>query len=152
MLKYLLVLVFVAVSALAQAEVFMCKKPDGSTEFSDTPCKAGNASAVVPDRDSLTRQQQEAAQQRLREQTKDATEAAQRSAERADQARRENAVAEKNAPEASDADSDDAVYGCNDGRRFDSNCADHIDHPAAVRLNDGVPDKRPVARPRPTPR
>lgn len=48
----------------ANAQVFKCKGADGKTQFSDTPCKSGNSSEVVPDRAPVTKQQQYEAQQR----------------------------------------------------------------------------------------
>lgn len=145
MLKQALFLVFVLTSAGAQAEVFMCKKPGGETEFSDTPCKAGSSSEVVPDRDHLTQQQQEAAQQNLQQQTREANDAAaQRSAAQANQQPRVNGVVEQAPPPP------EQVYeggGCYDDGRRNTNCAiDPYRRP--------VPDRKPVpgARPRPVPR
>jgi len=136
MLKQVLLLVFMVVSAGAQAEVFMCKKPGGETEFSDTPCKAGSSSEVVPDRDHLTQQQQDAAQQNLQQQTREANDvAAQRSAAQASQQSRGNGVAEQTPPPP------EQVYeggGCYDDGRRNTNCA-------------GDPYRRPVPGPRPRP-
>ena len=141
MYKHLLFLVFLVATAGAQAEVFMCKKPSGETEFSDTPCKAGSSSEVVPDREHLTPQQQDEAQRKLQEQRIEANDAAvQRSAAQANQ----QPVAEPAPSQPAD------VYeggGCYDAGRRDSNCAvDPYRRP--------VPDRTPGAgvRPRPAPR
>lgn len=145
MFKQILFLVFVVVSAGAQAEVFMCKKPTGETEFSDTPCKAGSSSEVVPDRDHLTPQQQDAAQQKLQQQRREANDAAaQRSAAQSSQQPRGNGVVEQTSPPP------EQVYeggGCYDEGRRNTNCAgDPYRRP--------VPDRTPVpgVRPRPAPR
>ena len=139
--KHLLFLVFLVASATAQAEVFMCKKPTGETEFSDTPCKAGSSSEVVPDRDHLTPQQQNAAQRKLQEQRKEANDAAaQRSAAQAIQ----QPVAE---PAPSPPAEVDEGGGCYDGGRRGSNCAGEP-------YRRPIPDRTPGsgARPRPAPR
>ena len=140
MLKHLLFLVFVVASTGVQAEIFMCKKPSGETEFSDTPCMSGNRSEVVPDREHLTQQQQEAAQQKLQQQSREANDAA----ARAIQQSQENGVAEQAPPPA------EVVYeggSCYDGGRRNTNCAGDP-------YRRTVPDRTPdfVGRPRPTPR
>ena len=139
MLKHLLFLLLVVASAGAQAEVFKCKKPNGETEFSDTPCKAGSSSQVVPDRDPLTPQQKDDAQQRLQQQSKEANElAAQPYTASVNQQRRENEVAEQTDPVPDDSVDDGAIYNCyGDGRR-DTNCA--------RRMNDAAPYRRPGLR------
>jgi hypothetical protein len=48
----------------AGAEVFKCRGSDGKLQFSDTHCQAGSASQVMPDRQPLTSQQHQEAQQR----------------------------------------------------------------------------------------
>lgn len=60
----LIFLLLIAAIGTANAQVFKCKGADGKTQFSDTPCKAGNNSEVVPDRAPVTKQQQYEAQQR----------------------------------------------------------------------------------------
>ena len=67
MSKYLFVLVFVAVSANASAQLYKCKGADGKVQFSDTACKAGSASELVPDRAPITPQQRYEAQQRAQQ-------------------------------------------------------------------------------------
>ena len=63
--KYsLFLLLLMAAIGNVNAQVFKCKGADGKTQFSDTPCKAGNNSEVVPDRAPVTKQQQYDAQQR----------------------------------------------------------------------------------------
>ena len=64
MLKYLFLLVVAVAATNVNAQVFKCKGADGKIQFTDTPCKAGNSSEVVPDRAPVTRQQQYEAQQR----------------------------------------------------------------------------------------
>ena len=55
----------VAMLALnASAEVFKCKGSDGKLQFSDTPCKVGSVSEIIPDRSPVTQQQRQEAQQR----------------------------------------------------------------------------------------
>ena len=67
-------LAVVLFSALnANAEVFKCQGVDGKKQFSDTPCKAGDASEVVPDRAPVTEQQRHEAQQRARQMQDKAT-------------------------------------------------------------------------------
>ena len=151
MFKPLLFLLLLVASVGAQAEVFMCKKPSGETEFSDTPCKAGSSSEVVPDRDHLTKQQQDAAQQELQQQRKAANDAAaQRSAAQANQQPRGSGVAEQTPPPPDD------VYqggGCYDEGRRNTNCAgDPYRRPIPDRPSD--PGVRPGSggRPRPAPR
>ena len=147
MLKHLVFLVFLIASAGAHAEVFMCKKSSGETEFSDTPCKAGSSSEVVPDRDNLTKQQQEDAQQKLQEQRREANESAtQRSAAQENQEPR----AEQTPPPP------DVVYeggGCNEGIGRGSNCAgDLYGRPIPDRTPDTGVRPRPGGRPKPAPR
>lgn len=64
MLKTLLLVVMTITAAQATAEVFKCKGADGKIQFSDTACKAGNRSEVIPDRAPVTQQQHYEAQQR----------------------------------------------------------------------------------------
>ena len=132
-----LVLMFHAMSAYA--EIYSCKKPSGETEFSDTPCKAGSSSEVVPDRDHLTEQQQDDAQRKLEQQKIQANDlAAKRSAAEPPQ---ENQVAPSIAP------ADDVYVGgsCNDVRGPRSNCAGDLNRRP-------IPDVRPRPVPRPRPR
>ena len=132
-----LVLMFHAMSAYA--EIYSCKKPSGETEFSDTPCKAGSSSEVVPDRDHLTEQQQDDAQRKLEQQKIQANYlAAKRSAAEPPQ---ENQVAPSIAP------ADDVYVGgsCNDVRGPRSNCAGDLNRMP-------IPDVRPRPVPRPRPR
>lgn len=142
MLKHLLFLILVVASAGAQAEVFMCKKPNGDTEFSDTPCKAGSSSEVLPDRDPLTQQQKDEAQQRLQQQKREANDlGAQRAATQAQAQRRETEVAAPAAPVPDDAIDEEAIANCAaDGRR-NTNCA--------RRLDNAGPYIRPAPRPVP---
>ena len=132
-----LVLMFHAMSAYA--EIYSCKKPSGETEFSDTPCKAGSSSEVVPDRDHLTEQQQDDAQRKLEQQKIQANDlAAKRSAAEPPQ---ENQVAPSIAP------ADDVYVGgsCNDARGPRSNRAGDLNRMP-------IPDVRPRPVPRPRPR
>ena len=55
----------------AHAEIFKCATPEGETVFSDMPCKAGSSSEVVPDRDHVSKEQQDAARAKLEEQKQD---------------------------------------------------------------------------------
>lgn len=64
MLKSFVILLLAFAAINVSADVFKCKGPDGKIQFSDTPCKAGNASHVVPDRAPVTDQQRYEAQQR----------------------------------------------------------------------------------------
>lgn len=68
MIRLLMLLATMTITTGAQAEVYMCKKPNGETEFSDTPCKAGSSSEVMPDRDHVSQEQQDAARARLEQQ------------------------------------------------------------------------------------
>jgi hypothetical protein len=67
MLKQLFLLVVTVAATNASAEIFKCKGADGKIQFSDTPCKAGNTSQVVPDRAPVTDQQRYEAQQRAQQ-------------------------------------------------------------------------------------
>ena len=60
----LFLLLLIAAIGNANAQVFKCKGPDGKTQFSDTACKTGINSEIVPDRAPVTKQQQYDAQQR----------------------------------------------------------------------------------------
>ena len=64
MLKSLLLFVLTIAAVQADAEVFKCQGTDGKIQFSDTACKAGNRTEVIPDRAPVTQQQQYEAQQR----------------------------------------------------------------------------------------
>ncbi len=67
MSKYLFVLVFVALSASTNAQLYKCKGADGKVQFSDTACKAGSTSELLPDRAPVTLQQRHEAQQRAQQ-------------------------------------------------------------------------------------
>ncbi len=140
MLKHLLFLIFVVASGVAHAEIFMCKKTSGETEFSDTPCMSGARSEVVPDRDHLTQQQQDAAQQKLKQQSREANDAA----ARAIQQSQENGVAEQAPPPPEDVYEGGSCY--DEGRR-NTNCTGDP-------YRRTVPDRTPgsVGRLRPSPR
>jgi hypothetical protein len=137
MLRISFVLVLMAISAGAHAEVFMCKKPTGETEFSDTPCKVGSTSEVVPDREHLTKEQQDTARVKLEQQKQQAN----------DQAARRIAAEPPREPEVAPPPPSEEVYGgggCYDGRGLGSNCAgDPYRRPPLV--------DRPINRPGPRP-
>ena len=76
MIKVLILLASMTIATGAQAEIYMCKKPSGETEFSDTPCKAGSSSEVIPDRDHVSQEQQDAARSRLEQQKRELNERA----------------------------------------------------------------------------
>ena len=139
MFKRFLFLVFMLHAMSSYAEIYSCKKPSGETEFSDTPCKAGSSSEVVPDRDHLTEQQQDDAQRKLEQQKNQANDlAAKRSAAEPVQ---ETQVA----PPAAPADDVYVGGGCNDVRAPRSNCAGDLNRMP-------IPDVRPRPVPRPRPR
>lgn len=135
MLKHLQFLILTLFAMSAYAEIYSCKKPTGETEFSDTPCKAGSNSEVVPDRDTLTQQQKDDAHKKLEQQKSQASDlAAQRAA--AEQSLETPAV-----PQSIPSDADDVYVGgsCNDVRGPRSNCAGD--------LNKGrIPVNRPKLR------
>ena len=64
MTKSFITVVFAVLALNASAEVFKCKGSDGRTQFSDTPCRAGCASEIIPDRLPVTQQQRQEAQHR----------------------------------------------------------------------------------------
>ena len=139
MSKRSLFLVFTLFALNAYAEIYSCKKPSGETEFSDTPCKAGNASAVVPDRDHLTPQQEAEAQEKLAQQKKQVNESA---------AQRATSGSPTESPELVPpvAPAEDVYVGgtCNDLRGPRSNCADDL---YKKQLPSVKPGPRPVPRP-----
>ena len=140
MSKRSLLLVFTLFALNAYAEIYSCKKPSGETEFSDTPCKAGNASAVVPDRDHLTPQREAEAQEKLAQQKKQVNESA---------AQRATSESPTESPEVvpSAAPAEDVYVGgtCNDlSRGPRSNCADDL---YKKQLPPVLPRPRPVPRP-----
>lgn len=116
MLKYLLLALAIA-SANASAAVFKCKGPDGKTQFSDSPCKVGNSSEIVPDRAPVTQQQRYEAQQRAQQLQSEAAaldedKAAARASQHA-QRQRSEAENEKKATAAKVvADDTDAIANC----------------------------------------
>ena len=121
MIKPFLLFVMAMAAGNATAEVFMCKNASGGTEFSDTPCKAGSTSEVVPDRAPLTQQQKNDAQQKaLRQKSKAAELEKQRATGQDKQEERQAAPA----PAPADVVEDEgAAATCDDGRRLNSNCA-----------------------------
>lgn len=121
MIKPFLLFVMAMAAGNATAEVFMCKNASGGTEFSDTPCKAGSTSEVVPDRAPLTQQQKNEAQQKaLRQKNKAAELEKQRAAGQNQPTERQAAPA----PAPTDVVEDEgAAATCDDGRRLNSNCA-----------------------------
>ena len=64
MIKCILGTAFAVLALNASAEVFKCKDSDGKLKFSDTPCRAGSISEIIPDRSPVTQQQRQEAQQR----------------------------------------------------------------------------------------
>ncbi len=62
--RFLLLLALVLVSAGANAQLYKCKGSDGKIQFSDTACKVGSKTEIVPDRAPVTEQQRYEAQQR----------------------------------------------------------------------------------------
>lgn len=125
-----------------QAEVYKCRTPGGETEFSDTPCKAGSSAEVVPDRDTVSAQQQDAARARLEAQKREvnALEARRTAVESVP-------VAPHAAPAAPPPVEEAYSGGCYDNTRGrESNCAEDP-------YRQPLPD-RPIVRPavRPVPR
>ena len=68
MIRVLLLLAAMTIASGAHAEIYKCTMPGGGTVFSDTPCAAGSSAEVVPDRDPVSKQQQDAARAKLDEQ------------------------------------------------------------------------------------
>ncbi|MFB0936223.1 MAG: DUF4124 domain-containing protein [Propionivibrio sp.] len=123
MIRAIVLFVMAMAASQATAEVFMCKNASGGTEFSDTPCKAGSTSEVVPDRAPLTQQQQNEARQKTAQQKSKAAELEkQRAAGQDKQEERQAAPAPAPAP-TDVVDDEGAVATCDDGRRLNSNCA-----------------------------
>ncbi len=121
MIKPFLLFVMAMTAGNASAEIFMCKNATGGTEFSDTPCRAGSSSEVVPDRAPLTQQQKEAAQQKALQQKNKAAELEkERMAGQAKQEERQPAPT----PAPTDVvEEEGTLASCNDDRRLNSNCA-----------------------------
>lgn len=140
MFKRLMLWVLVLFSVSVYADVFSCRKPNGEVEFSDTPCKAGNTSEVVPDRDHLTQQQQETARQKLDQQKIQVNQSAVQRA--ASEEQLPGSVASQETPQEASADEANAAGSCNDARGPRSNCADDL-----YRRQLPVVQPRPVVRP-----
>ncbi len=120
MLKHFLLFVMAMAAGNATAEVFMCKNASGGTEFSDTPCRAGSSSQVVPDRAPLTQQQKDAAQQKTQQQKNKAAELEkERMAGQAKQEEHQPAPT----PPTEAVEEEGTLASCSDGRRVNSNCA-----------------------------
>ena len=64
MIKCVVALAVMVLALNASAEVFKCNGRDGKVQFSDTPCKAGGVSEIIPERMPVTQQQRQEAQQR----------------------------------------------------------------------------------------
>ena len=116
MLKYLLLAVALAASS-ANAQVFKCKGADGKTQFSDTACKAGNSSEMVPDRVPVTEQQRQEAQQRAQRMQGeagaiDSDKAAAQSTQQAQQQRQTIETENKTTAAKESANDADAVANC----------------------------------------
>lgn len=138
MIRTLLLLAAMTIASGVQAEVFKCMTPSGETEFSDTPCKAGSSSEVLPDRDHVSREQQDAARARLEGQKQELKEL---------EVQRASAEPAKNVQEAPPPPLPvEEVYGggCYDtARGRGTNCAED---PYRRPLSD-----RPINRPGPRP-
>lgn len=76
MIRVLILLASMTIATGVQAEIYMCKKPSGETEFSDTPCKTGSSSEIMSDRDHVSQEQQDAARSRLEQQKRELDERA----------------------------------------------------------------------------
>lgn len=115
--KSLFLLLAAAITTNAGAQVYRCKGPDGKVQFSDTVCKAGISSEIVPDRAPVTEQQRYEAQQRaLRMQdeaaTLDAEKASAQAAYRAQQQRQQAETERKAAPLREASIDADAIAAC----------------------------------------
>ncbi len=146
MRRTLFMLALVIIATGAQAEMFKCKMPSGETEFSDTPCKAGNSSEVVPNRDHLTKEQQEAAQKTQAQKKKQANDAA---------AKRAASQPPRTTQTAPAAPSTEEIYGggCYDGGGPRSNCAGDLDRrPLPADRPSQLPADRPSQLPAQRPR
>ena len=142
--RTLFMLALLIIATGAQAEIFKCKKPSGETAFSDTPCKAGSNSEVVPDREHLSKEQQDAAQKNLAQKKKQASDKA---------AQRAAAVPPKTAPADPAPQKEVGGGGCYDGRGPRSNCAGDLDRrPQPADRPGQLPADRPSQLPAPRPR
>lgn len=137
MARALILIAVMMIASGVQAEIFKCTTPSGETEYSDTPCKAGTSSEVLPDRDPVSMEEQNAARARLEAQKQKITELeTQRTAE-------EHSKRTQDAPPPSPIEE---VYGggCSDhSRGRETNCAD-------IPYRRPPPD-RPIIRPGPRP-
>ena len=117
MLKYLLFIGLAIAATQANAEVFKCKGADGKIQFSDTACKAGNRSEIVPDRAPVSSQQRREAQQRGQQMQDEAAaldgEKSAAQSPQHDQTQRQDANTERKAVRSkAAADDADAVDAC----------------------------------------
>ena len=117
MFKYLIALAIALPMAGANAQVYKCKGVDGKTQFSDTACKAGNKTEVVPDRAPVTEQQRYEARQRaarLREESlaRDEHEANFRAARQTEQRREQIEAAQKEADAKVVSNETEAIANC----------------------------------------
>lgn len=135
MIRVLLLLAAMTIASGVHAEIFKCTTPDGQTVFSDTPCKAGSSAEVVPDRDHVSKEQQDEARAKLDEQKRELKEL---------EAQRVAAEPPKTTPEAPPPPVVEEVYGvgCTDTvRGRGTNCAEDP-------YRRPLPD-RPIIRPGP---
>jgi len=117
MLKYLLLSVVAIAVTQVDADVFKCIGADGKIQFSDTACKAGNRSEVIPDRAPVTQQQQYEAQQRGQQMQNDAAaldgeKATAQASQQAKQQRQEVETERKLAVSKAASNDADAVAAC----------------------------------------
>lgn len=117
MLKYFLVMVVTLVVTDVNAQVFKCKGADGKTQFSDTACKTGNQSEVVPDRAPVTQQQRFEALQRGQQMQNEAAaldgeKSAAQAAHQSAQQRKESDAAKQVASSQAASSDADAVASC----------------------------------------
>ena len=113
MLKSLLLVVMTIAATQANAEVFKCKGADGKVQFSDTACKAGSRSEVIPDRAPVTQQQQyEALQRGEQMQNEAAAVDGERAAARASQQAQDADAERKLAVSKAASNDTDAVAAC----------------------------------------
>ena len=117
-IRHILLIAMVVATSGASAQVFKCKGVDGKIQFSDKPCAGAKQTERLPDRTSyVTPEQQYEAQQRtarMRDEI-DANEQEIAAANAARQAeyRREQAVAERQAPrDQASANDAEAVSAC----------------------------------------
>jgi hypothetical protein len=64
MIKSIVAAILAMLALSAGAEVFKCQGSNGKVQFSDTPCRGGSVSEIMPDRMPVTEQQRQEAQQR----------------------------------------------------------------------------------------